>query len=628
MEPNREQRWAALILLVLALALYGYSVTFEYVLDDHVVASENAFVKEGASGIWKILTTDSYRGYLGEQRDVLEGGRYRPLSIVTFALEHQFFGLNPHVSHFINVLLYALTAILLLKVSALLIPDTVGKPWYLSASFLAAALFVLHPIHSEGVANIKGRDEILTLVLSLTALYASVRNAAGDPKRWLLVSGLAFLGALLAKENALTYVAVVPLAVYFFTSSRLRVMIRATIPLAAATLLYVGIRHSVMGYLLDSGTQLTGLMNNPFLGATTAERYATISYTLGLYLKLLFFPHPLTHDYYPYHIPIVSWADLRAWWPVLAYALLTGYALLRFRRGNVVSFAVLYFVATASIVSNLVVPIGTFMNERFMFMPSVGLVMCLGFLFSNASSELRVGKGRFGRHAALLMLGVICIAYAARTVTRVPAWRDAMSLNRAAVEVSTGSARANCFMAVALYDEANTITGDRARQLGLYREAETYADRSLAIHPTYPAALGIKAGVLVGLFQHDRDLDRLLNGFYALLEVRDVPFVDRSLRYLNRRRRSVARLTAFYHEVGFDLFAEQREDYDLAQRYLNYGLQLDPQNAQLLLDLARVHLARRDFRSALEAAETGLSSHPGHAELRRSAEAARSGAER
>ena len=75
-------------------------------------------------------------------------------------------------------------------------------------------------------------------------------------------------------------------------------------------------------------------MNNPFLDADVNEKNATIFYTWGIYLKLLLFPHPLTYDYYPKHIPIIDFSDFRAILSFLLYAMMGIIALLGLKKSH------------------------------------------------------------------------------------------------------------------------------------------------------------------------------------------------------------------------------------------------------------------------------------------------------
>jgi protein O-mannosyl-transferase len=97
-----------LIILIVSFLLYGQSLQYGYVLDDTIVVDENKFVAKGVNGIWDILSKETFTGYFGEQKNLVAGARYRPLSLVSFALEQSIFGKKPAISHFINILLYAL----------------------------------------------------------------------------------------------------------------------------------------------------------------------------------------------------------------------------------------------------------------------------------------------------------------------------------------------------------------------------------------------------------------------------------------------------------------------------------------------------------------------------------------
>ena len=134
----------AIFLFIIAIGLYLSSIKYEFVLDDKIVYSENTFVQKGFAGIKEIFTTESFTGYFQEQRDLIEGGRYRPLSLASFAVEFAFtkqpavdedgnatFADNPMIGHLGNILLYALTALLLFRVLSLLFPMTSEKPWFL-----------------------------------------------------------------------------------------------------------------------------------------------------------------------------------------------------------------------------------------------------------------------------------------------------------------------------------------------------------------------------------------------------------------------------------------------------------------------------------------------------------------
>jgi hypothetical protein len=123
-------------------------------------------------------------------------------------------------------------------------------------------------------------------------------------------------------------------------------------------------------------------MNNPFLKIegsqwvpfASAEKFATIFYTLWKYVQLLFVPHPLTHDYYPRQIGMITFSNPVALLSLVFYSGLLWYAIRGVKRRNPLAFGIWLYLLPLGIVSNFIFPIGTNMGERFVFMPSAGFL--------------------------------------------------------------------------------------------------------------------------------------------------------------------------------------------------------------------------------------------------------------
>ncbi len=566
-----------MILLVLPILLYAGTLRFGYVLDDTLVLSENKFVQQGTKGIAGIFGNEALVGFLGENHDIVVGARYRPLSLVTFAIEHQVFGASPGISHFINALLYALTALLIFRLLSLVLPAKAAGPWYLGLPFVAALLFALHPIHTEVVANIKGRDEIMALLLALAAAYYVLR-AIYDQKPWLtIVAGALFLLAILSKENAITFIIVVPLLVFAFTKTSLRQMVMAMIPLTIATVVYVFIRLSAVGYLLDGGQEITDLMNNPFVDAKGSQQSATISMTLVWYLKLLIFPHPLTHDYYPYHVPLVTWGDWRAIMGLVTHLGLVGLGIWTWRKDRLVSVAIWYYLATLSVVSNIFFPLSLFMNERFLYMPSVAFCLVLAWFLSQKLPRWMAAQPKVARVLALSLLGVLGLGYALRTVTRVPAWENTYTLNAASIEVSSESAYSNQYYGYSLYKMADKEENPIEKKK-LLDAALPYIDRALEIFPKYPEALGTKTGIMVTYFQMDNQIAPLLKWFEYVQKNRPISYIDTVLKDLVAFGQHRVELNYFLQEVGYNHFWVVQGNAKMANQYLQMLKTIDPTN--------------------------------------------------
>jgi hypothetical protein len=580
-----KQRWKeALILFAVSAGLYAMSIPYEFVLDDQIVISENTFTKKGIGGLAEIFGNDSFTGYFGEQKDLVAGSRYRPLSIAMFALEYEYAELDPRWFHGMSILLYALLSLLVFRVLSLFVKAGKDDRWWLAVPFIGALLYALHPVHTEAVANIKGRDEILSMLFSLLALYSVWRYAYRKSMVWLLASGIFFFSGLMAKENTITFLAVIPLSLYFFGKPKVKTLVIGMLPALLTTAAYLIIRYNVVGYLMGDIVS-DDLMNNPFVDMTPGQKYATIVYTLGLYLKLLFFPHPLTHDYYPYHIPIMEWTKPEVILSLLLYLVMIAAAILGFRRKSMLSFAILYFGATLSIVSNVVFPIGTFMNERFLFMPSLAFCIAVPYYLDR-------GAKKFGwmRWVGPGLIALYAIGFGFKSATRIPVWKNPMSLNKAGVAVSKNSCRANCFIGTALYTAGQDIA-DREERYQYMLDAEKYIDRSLEIYPTYYSANQMKSGFIAEHYRYDRDLEKLLSGFETvLIHKPNVPYIPVYCEYLNGRSNiDTDRLMKWYYRVSYDIMLNYHKRADMALNYANYGLSLDPNNAMINLAIGRIY---------------------------------------
>lgn len=594
--PNSfwRQNWQpASVIFLLALGLYISTLSFDYVLDDQIVFTKNAFAKEGFAGIFDIMTRESFVGHFGEQKNLVVGARYRPLSLVTFAIEYAFFGINAPVSHFINVLLYALLGLLIFRCLHLFFSSATSERWYRSLPFLMAILFIAHPIHTEVVANVKGRDELMTFLGALGALYCTFKYDSTKQKVFLFFSFCTFFLALLSKENALTFLAVIPMSLYCFRDTQLKSIMLSFIPLSLAAIFYLWIRYLAIGYFLSPNEMpITDIMNNPFYGLASGEKFATIFYTLGQYIKLLVFPHPLTHDYYPYQIPIIAWNDYRAIIPFIFYAFLFLIGVWGILKKRIVAYCVLFYLLTLSIVSNIPFTVGTFMNERFLFMPSLGFcILLVWFLFEwLRPNKLIIGASIFG----LFLLGFIV-----KTFDRVPDWKNRMSLNISGATNSPNSARANCFLGTAIFEEEYRESTDAAQKQALIKEVAYFIDRALEIHPNYGSALIMHSGVVAEEYKYDRDLKKLLDAFYDILTKKsNIPFIEEYIAYLSNGRGDSQLLADFAYKTGYQFFWETQRDFPNAIKYLSYGLQSAPNDPILLKSMGNIHQLSGDNRKA------------------------------
>lgn len=489
------------LIFAFAFLLYANTLTHDFTLDDAIVITDNMFTQQGVKGIGGILSNDTFFGFFKVEgkETLVSGGRYRPMTLVLFAILYEF-GTSPFLFHLFTVLLFAFTCVALYR-TLLLLFQNCGHPNLEGTgpmvAWIASVLFAAHPIHTEVVANIKGCDEILTLLGCLGALFFTLKAWDTRQSKWALAAGVSFFIACLSKENAAAFVVIIPLALWFFRSKSEaqggdeRSILRTTLPVILAFAAFFILRGSILQWRF--GGEPMELMNNPFLKMegtkwvkfTPAERLATILHTLWRYISLLFVPHPLTHDYYPRQIGIMRFGDITVLLSLAVYTLMAFWGIRGTQRRDPVAFGILLYLLPLGIVSNLVFPIGTNMGERFAFMPSVGFCF-LAALFLTHFWRKNAGL-------TLGLFGAVVLLFSLKTVVRNLAWETNEKLFMTDAVVSVNSAKLQNACGGVLFDLA-TQEKDTEKQQVLCQQAIPHLDQALKIYPNYKDAYISRGG--------------------------------------------------------------------------------------------------------------------------------------
>ena len=592
-----------IIFAVFGFILYGNSIPNDYALDDIYVVTENKFTKQGIEGIGNLLSQHFFAGYFGDKEVMLAGGRYRPLSMVTLALEYEFFGKNPQVSHFFNVILYILTAFLLYRIlKALFLPDK-KIPWLFHIPFVTTMLFMAHPIHTEVVANIKGRDEIMAFLGSLLTLWYILKFIDNEKILYLVYAFVCFFLALMSKEIAATFVFIIPLVLFFFRKPAFKKYLLVLTPLAAATLLIFVIRQAVFAGLKSVPSQ--ELLDNPFIQATLAQKYATIMYTLGLYLKLLFIPHPLTWDYYPYHIPLVGFSDLRTIIPIFIYLMLAVVAIIFLKKRSILSFVIIGFVVSLAPVSNIFFPVGTFMAERFLYLPSLFFCLLLAWAVAIKLPTILKQAKQFQTVSGSLVL-IVLVLFSIRVIARNKDWKDDRTLYTHDVEISVNSARGNDIAGEWYAWMANQPDYASQRQ-ECFEKAVYHLRRAVEIHPKYQNAM-FQLGNL--MYDYKKDID---STFYFYTRVLELDSNEKSvLRNTGLLLPSITD-TAKKSKICRRLYELNPNNFDIVYNLaLTYGFTnlseavplmlkayaLQPQKAEVMKFLGSAYYMQKDYQQS------------------------------
>jgi hypothetical protein len=468
------------LLFLISFVIYSNTLNFGYVLDDFSVITENKITQGGIASIPSIFS-HFYRYGHYEFGD----GLYRPLSVAMFAIEWQISPNTPSLSHFVNVLFYALTCLLLFRVLIKLFNST-----SLILPLLISLLFSVHPIHTEVVANIKSRDEIMALFFTLLSIYFLLQYFTKENKIKLLLYSLSLLGAYFSKESSLILVFLIPIIIYYFsnvTRNKSKLIIIVTSCLSGIFLLirYVVLQKNGFGYEVST-------LENPLVSLSWFERFPTVILVLANYISILFFPFHLKYDYSFNQIPLIDFQD---WRFLISFTLIFGiliYTIWMFNKKKIDVFGFLIFLLSAGLISNVFFTTGVIMAERLMYFSSIGFSIFLSILilklvkgvnskFQNRDANTLINE----RNLLLACIIPIFLLFSFKTYTRNLCWKSNISLFETDLPVLQKNAKAHLLFGVELIKKAESTVNDSIFKEKLLSKGIQEVLQSKQLFPNY-----------------------------------------------------------------------------------------------------------------------------------------------
>lgn len=606
---------STIVLFLVSFLVYANTLSHGYVLDDKISITNNEFTKKGFGGIKDHFTNDVMTGFFGTKKNLVAGGRYRPLTHVMFSIEYALFKDNASVGHFLNALFYALLVLALFQFLKRVFPDS-ENAWVQSLPFLATLLFAVHPIHTEVVANIKSRDEIMSLLGALLAVNALFKYLDTKQMKQLVFAGIWFFLSLLSKETSVVFLGIIPLTLYFYTNKKLGSFVTAMLPFVVSFVVYFGIRAAVIG--VNNGTPPAELMNDPFLEASASEKWATIFYTLAIYFKLTFIPHPLTHDYYPYHIPLVEWGNPTVIAAIVIHLALFAVAIMGLKNKSKWAYVIWFYAISIGLFVNVLFGIGTFMNERFLFVPSIASALSIVFILQWIVEKAKLKNNQYVLYGTL----AIGLLYAGKTIARNAAWESDYTLATTDVKVSKNSAKVNMSAGGSTIDFAKTIN-DPVEKNKKLNEAIGYLKHALEIYPGY-----VQANVLMGNAYYVAQQYENAATWYANALKINPGFRDAKNNLLHvgdltlNKGNGAAALKAYELYLSYfkndeavigkiaEVYGKLLNDMPNAEKYLKMAIEINPQNAENLQKLGVVYAMTNRVNLAIESWEKTVALDP------------------
>jgi hypothetical protein len=521
--PNK---WVYFVIMLLAFVFYGNSIKNGYSIDDELVTTTDRMrhenVEKGIAGIKEIFTSRY-------AQDGKQQYSYRPITTLTFAIEWQFFRDSENragISHFVNVLIYGLCGVLLYLFLLQLFKGE--GHWF---SFFVVILFMIHPIHSEVVNNIKGRDELLAFAFALLSTIQAFKFF--DSKKWkyIILSILFMLLSALSKQSALSFLAIIPFSLFFFRGVKFKYIAYLMGCYVLSVFIFALVKKSMLG---EEEVRVYQYFENPLFSLDFTDRIPMFFYSVFWYVMKLINPSELAYYYGYNQVEIITFSDGLFYVSFFVVIFLGVIALWGFRSKSLLSYGIFFFFLAIGGAANLLGPIVGIVAERFAFIASVGFVLVVAFLFFRVlKMDYLKAEIIDNKRYTFLILFILGIPALVLSINRNKDWQSKKSLYLADIGKLSESVKANSLLASEYYTEAFVMQKegkDFTQYEVIQRKADSamfYFERALSIYSGYASSLNNLAA-LHFTFKHDYnraiyfgkqsvEIDSIyLEGFYNL----------------------------------------------------------------------------------------------------------------
>ncbi|MBK7763719.1 MAG: hypothetical protein IPI46_10165 [Bacteroidetes bacterium] len=619
------------IIALLGIVLYANTIHHEFALDDDIIICKNEHVLKGMGGMGDIMTKDVFDSYYKSLNLTaqLAGGRYRPFSVATYAIEQEFIGTLPNglqkdswdinhnkitdanedvnkdglftdrdfkvrgtsMRHINNIWLYVLGVCLIyMFLSTYFFKDNK------LLALLTALLFLAHPLHSEVVANMKSRDEILSLMFIVLTLHLSFKYIADKNIKTLVFACIAYFIALLSKEYGATLLVIVPLGLFvYYKQLKFSDIVLLMGGLVIVFGIYYKLRSGVVLDIGESSVQDSELLNNPYLLATEAQAAATKLFINLKYFILLLFPYAMSSDYSYNVIPYMNYSDIGV---IASILMLLGAAaglVYTIRKRSWLAFPIAFALLHLVLVNNMFFNIGATMGERLVYHTSLGTCILMVFgLYYLFTKVLKLN----GNYIVFIVLPIV-VLYTMKTITRNPAWKNDYTLTMTDVKTYPNSIMLLGNACNRLI-EMSEFPKNKKFEKQFLDSAANYGRKALAMHPRY-----VTTYLNMGMIKMKQSqVDSAAHYWDKVIEYFPVhPNVPQIRQFLSQN----------YMKAAGD-FSNARNYNAALNEYLK-AYKYIPQDAGLNYNIGVMYSAMQNPAKAKEYWVNGLKNNPGDANL-------------
>lgn len=641
------------IIFLITFSIYWNSLQGDFVWDDKELILNHT----GYLGDWRNLFSVFTKPFFGK------AAIYRPFLIISFIFDYQLWDSHPFGFHFTNVLLHTVNAFMVYLLAFLLC-----RRKFLS--LFSGLLFATHPIQTEAVAWISGRNDVILVFFFLLTIIFYIRwyNLAGIKRVLTFMGFLTSCGCvLLTKESGIILLLLVILIDYFFQVAppeRLDAKRKAYLSIILVSFLYIYLRMSILGKL--------GINIVP-IGEDFIRRCVGIFIIYDYYFKIFLFPiHQTANPFLPYLTSVKDPVLISSFFFVSLLVIVTIACWRHFRE---ISFIILWIIITLLPVSG-VVPLIVPALEHRLYLGSVGFSIMIPLLLYRLS-DVRINiiffKTKWKVIASLLLI-CITLIYCFKTVVRNTIWKDESHFWLKTVQDSPFSVFAHNNLglvyankeqysqAIREFNKALSLNPHVANvhanlgavyaAQGLYQKGIDVYEKALKLRPKkakfyndlgniyYQSLREYKLSSkkdpgcadngtnLVAVYGVQGLYQKVLDNYKKALQLNpndagvhndlgDLYYLEKSYQSAAEEYKLAIKLNPYYAEAynNLGLIHLKKKRYDNAQKAFSRALELKPEFAEAYNNLALVYLDRRLYHSALKEFTRALRLMPENAEV-------------
>ena len=534
---RKSKKYILVFILISAVCFLAYfnSLGNPFIWDDEALVVKNTLIRS-VQNLPLSFTSDLYFG-------VSSGSNfYRPLQTISYIFDYHFWQLDPFGYHLTNIILQIGVAFLVF----LLVFNLTEN---LSIALSSAIFFAASPIHTEAVAYISGRAEMLMaffVILGLLFFISSQKSPVKNPVLFYVLSLFSFVLAILSKEVAVVFPFIICGYIFYCLREKLKArhyFVKNVIAYFAISIIYLYLRLTLFNFTTLRAPSLTKV--------AWFIRLSVLPKIILTYLKLLIFPVGL-HMSRELLRPTSSSGILIAVF-FLGAIIFTGWRYLRYSQKNRVASFMLFWSLVFFIPQSGIFPINAFVAEHFIYLSSLSFFLLLAYIFQRV---LR-------KELFILTVGLLTIFYIILSASRNFEWKNPLVFYKNIIQYSPDSF------------QAHNNLGLQYEYLGRFYESEAEYRRALEIKPDL-----IEAHLNLANLYFKLKLYPQSKAEYLALEKSQ----------LGAKAGEVRNNLGNIYEVTGDLAAAITE--------YNQALKLDPRLKFAYFNLARIYFARGDLNLA------------------------------